>query len=471
MLFDDVLFDFIYPLKTGKTLILKNCANVQVYEKRNNGSASYVWVQNYSVSMKKIEYQLDDWIKYYQQFYENSYFIVYEFVRKSNNVPVKSIDNSTIMDDSSSDGIHNVHVFFKGEKLYTINGVLGYLCSRVTCTIMDGFIYRKETINNFEYCIFISGKEYSYGISKEPLFADFCKEREKLIIDYFKKIHFNYKEKTVKVYVHNDMSKAGQVVTHALKEKSLKVEKINVPDEDGNENYLIEVPFDFELISILLYAPSINGLSIEKYWAAKLWQMEPFINDDLDFKFTNGSGVDKNIKLFLKEYPTSQYQVQMLTELLKEYHPEKVTKYHQELGDNFFSILGKKIYTNVYDSMLLNGRYIEKPTVWVSEKKMFNLIKKRFPDAVFQFHSYWLGLQSYDTYIPSLKVAFEYQGIQHYQPVEIFGGLDGFNQTVARDNIKRKKSIDNGITQIDWKYDEDITESVLFDKLKKYNLI
>ena len=51
----------------------------------------------------------------------------------------------------------------------------------------------------------------------------------------------------------------------------------------------------------------------------------------------------------------------------------------------------------------------------------------------------WLGHLELDFYIPSLNVAIECQGIQHYQPRERFGGENGFAIQVARD--ERKKSL------------------------------
>lgn len=51
----------------------------------------------------------------------------------------------------------------------------------------------------------------------------------------------------------------------------------------------------------------------------------------------------------------------------------------------------------------------------------------------------WLGHLELDFYIPSLNVAIECQGIQHYQPRERFGGENGFAIQVERD--ERKKSL------------------------------
>ena len=65
---------------------------------------------------------------------------------------------------------------------------------------------------------------------------------------------------------------------------------------------------------------------------------------------------------------------------------------------------------------------------WVKETAMFELIHKHYPDAIYQYRTKWLRQQSLDVYVPSLKTAFEYQGIQHFSPVDYFGGEQKFKE-------------------------------------------
>ena len=60
----------------------------------------------------------------------------------------------------------------------------------------------------------------------------------------------------------------------------------------------------------------------------------------------------------------------------------------------------------------------------------------------------WLvfnGNLKYDFYLPKYKTAIECQGIQHFEPISVFGGLDGFAKTVERDDVKFKLSQENGV--------------------------
>jgi len=91
---------------------------------------------------------------------------------------------------------------------------------------------------------------------------------------------------------------------------------------------------------------------------------------------------------------------------------------------------------------------------WISEVELLNLVKQIYPEEVVihQGSPEWLGRQRLDIYIPNMKLAIEYQGRQHYEPVDFFGGKEGFEQTQKRDRIKAKKCSLNGIELIYFRY-------------------
>ena len=78
---------------------------------------------------------------------------------------------------------------------------------------------------------------------------------------------------------------------------------------------------------------------------------------------------------------------------------------------------------------------------WINETALFYRIKAHFPEYEVVHHGRpsWLGRQHLDIYFPSVKIAVEYQGLQHFQPVDYFGGEEGFKKNKERD--ERKKSI------------------------------
>lgn len=103
---------------------------------------------------------------------------------------------------------------------------------------------------------------------------------------------------------------------------------------------------------------------------------------------------------------------------------------------------------------------------WVNESNLFSTVIKEYPNAIYQYRSEWLGMQSLDVFIPSIRVAIEYQGEQHYRPVEIFGGEEGYKDTVERDKRKEILCEENGVKLIHWKFDEIISRGKLKNRIE-----
>ena len=102
---------------------------------------------------------------------------------------------------------------------------------------------------------------------------------------------------------------------------------------------------------------------------------------------------------------------------------------------------------------------------WVSEVALYDLVRSRYPDAIHQWRPSFLGLQSVDIYLPSEKIAIEYQGQQHFQAVELFGGQDGLMATQARDARKKAILEANGVRLVEWRYDLPVTAENVDKKL------
>lgn len=102
---------------------------------------------------------------------------------------------------------------------------------------------------------------------------------------------------------------------------------------------------------------------------------------------------------------------------------------------------------------------------WVSEMRLYNLVKEVFPGAEHHSTPTWLRPQHLDVFVPSKQIAFEYQGQQHFEPVDFFGGEEAFEATKKRDRRKKQKCRLNGVTLIYWRYDEQININTLESKL------
>lgn len=56
------------------------------------------------------------------------------------------------------------------------------------------------------------------------------------------------------------------------------------------------------------------------------------------------------------------------------------------------------------------------------------------------------------------NILIEYQGQQHYKPVEYFGGIEQFKIQQQHDQIKRQWAKDNNYREIEIKYNQNIHE-------------
>jgi hypothetical protein len=95
---------------------------------------------------------------------------------------------------------------------------------------------------------------------------------------------------------------------------------------------------------------------------------------------------------------------------------------------------------------------------WKSEFNLYLFFKKLFDDTIYQYRDSWLGLQSIDIYVPSLKIGIEYQGKQHYEAISFFGGKESFKKNKSRDLKKSELCKINGIKLIEWKYTNEVTD-------------
>ena len=56
------------------------------------------------------------------------------------------------------------------------------------------------------------------------------------------------------------------------------------------------------------------------------------------------------------------------------------------------------------------------------------------------------------------NTCLEFDGKQHFEPNEFFGGIEGYNKLIVNDEIKNEYCKNNNIRLIRIKYDENIIE-------------
>lgn len=90
-------------------------------------------------------------------------------------------------------------------------------------------------------------------------------------------------------------------------------------------------------------------------------------------------------------------------------------------------------------------------------------------EIILQYSPEWLKPQRVDLFIPSLNLAIEYQGRQHFEAIEYFGGQKTFEEQQIRDKIKKSLAEEKGVKLEYITYEEDIQERILEIKNKYFS--
>ena len=70
-----------------------------------------------------------------------------------------------------------------------------------------------------------------------------------------------------------------------------------------------------------------------------------------------------------------------------------------------------------------------------------------------------------DFYLPKYNTVIEYNGRQHYEVIEHFGGKSNFERGKKRDELKRQLLIENNVKLIEVRYDERDVEKFILNFL------
>jgi hypothetical protein len=105
---------------------------------------------------------------------------------------------------------------------------------------------------------------------------------------------------------------------------------------------------------------------------------------------------------------------------------------------------------------------------WLSEMELLRLVRAALPkeSVKHQGSPEWLGRQRFDIFVPRLRLAIEYQGRQHFEPIEFFGGKTGLARTQVRDERKRELCEKNEFRLVYFRFDEDLTLSEVKSRLE-----
>lgn len=105
---------------------------------------------------------------------------------------------------------------------------------------------------------------------------------------------------------------------------------------------------------------------------------------------------------------------------------------------------------------------------WIGETTLYGIISSLYPEAVVHRHyrpDFLEGLEL-DIYLEDVKAGIEYQGRQHFEPVERWGGQASFEYQQERDHHKKEICEREGIRLIYFRYDEELSPDLVRERLE-----
>jgi len=104
---------------------------------------------------------------------------------------------------------------------------------------------------------------------------------------------------------------------------------------------------------------------------------------------------------------------------------------------------------------------------WASETLLYQIVCELCPEdkVLRNYRPDCLENLELDIFIPRIKVGIEYQGIQHFKPIEHWGGRAALESVKKRDAKKRRLCLSNGITLIYFTHNEQLSKELVKAKL------
>lgn len=105
---------------------------------------------------------------------------------------------------------------------------------------------------------------------------------------------------------------------------------------------------------------------------------------------------------------------------------------------------------------------------WVSESLLYKIVCQLLPEyeIVRHLRPKWLERLELDIFISELNVGIEYQGQQHFQAVEVWGGTPALSSLQERDARKRVLCSENGVTLIEVDYTEPLNAEHIAERIE-----
>ena len=192
-----------------------------------------------------------------------------------------------------------------------------------------------------------------------------------------------------------------------------------------------------------------------------------------------------NLNLIIKNF-IDKYSVDVLS-LITEQYAVKVSPYNysafRDINMRILKVFDFYDYGELDDFQIVIDSWVSEaenmlkdskgiPRIGqslVSETRLYKVICEIYKNENYTIvhHAYpdFLKGMELDIFIPEIQLGIEYQGRQHYEAIDFFGGEQSFRKQIKRDNQKKRLCKKFGIKLIHVKYDELIEVDYIKNKI------
>lgn len=110
---------------------------------------------------------------------------------------------------------------------------------------------------------------------------------------------------------------------------------------------------------------------------------------------------------------------------------------------------------------------------WVSETMLYHIVKNIYPneEIIRHYRPKWLDGLELDIFVPGMNLGVEYQGIQHFQAIDHWGGQTQLEKQKEHDERKKTLCDKLGVKLVCVNYDEPMTSDYILGKLTENSTI
>ena len=172
--------------------------------------------------------------------------------------------------------------------------------------------------------------------------------------------------------------------------------------------------------------------------------------------------------LCTKTRPTVTTENSEYSGFLKRYLPYFRLENKKQFGEIFH--FDKEDNVRVENDLRQYFGYPKIGEKWISETHLFHLIKEIFPEynPIFHYSGGEMQGLELDIFIQELRLGIEYQGEQHYQIIEHWGGEEGLNKRIENDKRKLELCKQNNYTLIEFTFNDDLNRDLVIERLENH---